>query len=77
MCSKTVARAGRPVCWAILRSETSELYTRMLKLVKQAVEERVSNGAVWQPSCCLVDNSNAEISAVRYQPHPPVLLCIA
>lgn len=79
--------AGRPIAWAIIRSETTAVYERLLRSFKQAVEQYAQQEAekgravstthnpvvtprsgkeyIRQPSCVLVDNSDAEISAIR------------
>jgi hypothetical protein len=56
--------AGQAVAWAILRSESTEAYTAFLQDFKQICEKE--SGRVFKPSCFIVDNSNAEISGVRY-----------
>ena len=72
-------RAGKPIAWAIVRSETTATYEFFLSTVKNAVEEfaatlpeerrlydvPVGQQFTWQPSCVLVDNSDAEISAIQ------------
>lgn len=70
--------------WALVRSETTAVYARLLRLLKDAVEEHMQkspeNAAAekerhpsperttgsWSPSCFLVDNSQAEKSAIQY-----------
>lgn len=58
--------AGRPVIWAIVRHETSAVFTRILSDLKAACEAIMPGGAEFRPSCTLVDNSDAEINAARY-----------
>lgn len=57
--------AGRPIFWAIMRRETTDRIAFVLQKVKQAMEEGQPEDYEWKPSCVLVDNSDAEIGAIR------------
>ena len=57
--------AGRPLFWAIMRGETTNRIAFVLQKVKQAMEEGQPEDFEWKPSCVLVDNSDAEIGAIR------------
>lgn len=60
--------AGRPVFWAIIRSESEAAYCKVLQTMKaRCTEIRREEGLPdeWQPSTMLVDNSDAEIGACR------------
>jgi hypothetical protein len=60
--------AGRPVVWALVRHETTEVFSTILGDLKAACDAilQLQRGDGLQPSCILVENSNAEISAARY-----------
>jgi hypothetical protein len=53
------------VLWAIVRHETTDVYSVLLGDLKSACEAQMPADAEWKPSCCLVDNSDAEINAAR------------
>jgi hypothetical protein len=59
--------AGRPVVWALVRHETTEVYSTILGDLKDACDGilQLRQKECLQPSCVLVDNSNAEIGAAR------------
>lgn len=54
--------------WAVLRSESAEQYRKLLTILKTACESLMPDGADWKPSCCLVDNSDAECKGARCVP---------
>jgi hypothetical protein len=60
---------GHHVVWALLRHETTltEVYSTILGDLKDACDGilQLRQKECLQPSCVLVDNSNAEISAAR------------
>lgn len=67
--------AGRPIFWAILRSSSAETYSTVLEKVAAACTAEMAETAGtsatgpvarWQPSCCLVDNCDAELKAIRH-----------
>jgi hypothetical protein len=55
------------VLWAIVRRETTEVYVTLLADLKQDCEGQMQEGNRFKPSCCLVDNSDPEINAARYE----------
>jgi hypothetical protein len=61
---------GRPVVWALVRQETKEVYSTILGDLKSACDGilNLQQKDGLKPSCVLVDNSNAEISAVKCAP---------
>jgi hypothetical protein len=67
-----IENAGRPVLWAVVRRETTEVYVTLLSDLKQACERQMTQGEQFKPSCCLVDNSDPEINAARYD-HSPLV----
>jgi hypothetical protein len=58
--------AGKPVLWAVVRHESSKVYQILLDDLKTACQGLIPPGRVFKPSCILVDNSDAEINASRY-----------
>jgi hypothetical protein len=62
--------AGRPVVWALVRHETAQVYSTILGDLKDACDGilQLQHKECLRPSCVLVDNSNAEISAARCAP---------
>lgn len=59
--------AGQAVTWAILRSETLDMYAKLLTILKERCERKMAelgkDSEEFSPSCLLVDNSDAEIGA--------------
>lgn len=55
--------ARRPVLWGVVRSENTTIYSKLLQLLKDAVESYGS--AECQFSCAIMDNSDAEIAGLR------------
>lgn len=55
--------------WSVLRSESLQVYTKLLTVMKQKCEAKMAElkhkDSDFEPSALLVDNSNAEITAGR------------
>jgi hypothetical protein len=62
-----IANAGRPVPWAVVCRETSGVYVTLVSDLKQTCERQMTQGEQFNPSCHLVNNSDPEINAARYE----------
>jgi hypothetical protein len=51
--------------WSLIRSESTAVYQKILGDLKAACNSLLPEGSSFAPSCILVDNSDAEISAAR------------
>jgi hypothetical protein len=59
-------RSGRPVLWVVARNKSSKVYQTLLDDLKTACQGLIPPDRVFKPSCILVDSSDAEINASRY-----------
>jgi hypothetical protein len=51
--------------WSLIWSESTAVYQKILRDLKAACNSSLPEGSSFAPSCILVDNSDAEISAAR------------
>lgn len=60
------ADAGRQIAYSLFGSESMDTWVRVLKIVRNACEHHMPIAKTWKPSAFLVDNSDAEIGAIRH-----------